>query len=270
MNQEQPPSPPLGQEQPQSPVVEQEVPPSPELEEELPPPPAIELIKVSKFYPPDIEALNDISFAIAKGELVYLTGMSGAGKTTLMRLISRMEKESKGLLDVAGFDLSKLDHTNIHLLRRKVGVAYQDFKLLPDKTVADNIAISMEVVYEKKAVITERVRTLIEQLNLTRKHATPVAELSRGEQQRVAIARAVANNPEILLADEPTGNLDAESTARVMSLFYQLNRQGCTLLIATHDKTLYRGGRRVIELRGGRLVSAGVPAPTTPPLAAEA
>lgn len=162
------------------------------------------------------------------------------------------------MLDVAGFDLSKLNHRNIHLLRRKVGVAYQDFKLLSDRTVADNIAISMEVVYEKKTVIEARVKSLLEQLNLSKKYDTLTEELSRGEQQRVSIARAVANNPEVLLADEPTGNLDAENTARVMSLFYQLNRQGCTLLIATHDKSLYRGGgRRIMELRGGRLLSAG-------------
>ena len=219
-----------------------------------PPPPIIELVKVSKFYPPDIEALSDVSFAIAKGDIVFLTGTSGAGKTTLLRLLSRMEKESKGLLDVAGYDLSKLDHKNIHLLRRKVGVAYQDFKLLPEKTVADNIALSLEVVYAKKSAIELRVRELLDQLNLARKYDTPAGELSRGEQQRVSIARAVANNPEVLLADEPTGNLDAENTARVMGLFYQLNRQGCTLLIATHDKTLYRGrALRVMELRSGRL-----------------
>ena len=112
-------------------------------------------------------------------------------------------------------------------------------------------------MYEKKSVIEERVRSLLEQLNLSRKYDMLAGELSRGEQQRVSIARAVANNPEILLADEPTGNLDAENTARVMSLFYQLNRQGCTLLIATHDKSLYRGlGRRILELRGGRLVGS--------------
>ena len=235
------------------------------MNQEMLPPPVIELVKVSKQYQPDVEALCDISFSINKGEIVFLTGMSGAGKTTLMRLISRMEKESKGMLDVAGFDLGKLTHWNIHLLRRKVGVAYQDFKLLPERTVADNIAISMEVVYQKKYVIEARVRSLLEQLNLSRKYDTLAEELSRGEQQRVSIARAAANDPEVLLADEPTGNLDAENTARVMSLFYQLNRQGCTLLIATHDKTLYRSqGRRIIELRGGRLISAGQPAPSVP------
>lgn len=235
------------------------------MNQEMLPPPVIELVKVSKQYQPDVEALCDISFSINKGEIVFLTGMSGAGKTTLMRLISRMEKESKGMLDVAGFDLGKLTHRNIHLLRRKVGVAYQDFKLLPERTVADNIAISMEVVYQKKYVIEARVRSLLEQLNLSRKYDTLAEELSRGEQQRVSIARAAANDPEVLLADEPTGNLDTENTARVMSLFYQLNRQGCTLLIATHDKTLYRSqGRRIIELRGGRLISAGQAAPSVP------
>jgi cell division transport system ATP-binding protein len=234
------------------------------MHQDLPPPPIIELIKVSKFYPPDVEALSDISFSVAKGEMVYLTGISGAGKTTLIQLISRMEKESKGVLDVAGFDLGKLNHRSIHLLRRKIGVAYQDFKLLPNRNVADNIAISMEVVHQKKSNIAERVRTLLEQLNLGKKYATLAGELSRGEQQRVAIARAVAHHPEILLADEPTGNLDAENTARVMSLFYQLNRQGCTLLIATHDKSLYRvGNRRIMELRGGRLLSAGTPFSTS-------
>ena len=219
------------------------------MNQELPPPPVIEVIKVSKFYPPDVEALSDISFAVNKGEIVYLTGMSGAGKTTLMRLISRMEKESKGLLDVAGFDLSKLNHKNIHLLRRKVGVAYQDFKLLADKSVADNIALSMEVMYEKKSVIEERVRSLLEQLNLSRKYDMLAGELSRGEQQRVSIARAVANNPEILLADEPTGNLDPSTSVGIMRLLDRINRQGTTVVMATHDDEIVDQMRkRVIEL----------------------
>ena len=223
--------------------------------QELPPPPIIELIKVSKFYPPDVEALADISFAITKGEIVYLTGMSGAGKTTLMRLISRMEKESKGMLDVAGFDLSKLNHRNIHLLRRKVGVAYQDFKLLSDRTVADNIAISMEVVYEKKTVIEARVKSLLEQLNLSKKYDTLTEELSRGEQQRVSIARAVANNPEVLLADEPTGNLDPETGMEIMQIFSEINENGTTIVMATHDKDIVDSmGKRVVAIEKGRIV----------------
>lgn len=219
-----------------------------------PPDVMIDLIKVSKTYPPDVQALTDISLTIRRGEIVFLTGMSGAGKTTLLRLISRMEKPSKGMLDVAGFDLAKLPPGKLHLLRRRIGMAYQDFKLLPERTVADNIAIAMEVVYTPRATIERRTRELLAQLALSHKYMSRTSELSRGEQQRVAIARAVANSPEIVLADEPTGNLDGETTARMMELFRTLNGNGATLLIATHDTSLYRAERdRVVELRHGRL-----------------
>lgn len=219
-----------------------------------PPDAMIDMIKVSKIYPPDVQAITDISLTIRKGELVFLTGMSGAGKTTLLRLISRMEKPSKGMIDVAGMDVAKLPQRKIHLLRRKIGMAYQDFKLLPERTVADNIAIAMEVVYRPKSSIEKRTRDLLDQLNLTKKHGARACELSRGEQQRIAIARAVANWPEIILADEPTGNLDAETTARVMDLLRRHNRKGATILIATHDKALYaQDTHRVIELSFGRM-----------------
>jgi cell division transport system ATP-binding protein len=188
---------------------------------------------------------------------VFLTGMSGAGKTTLLRLISRMERPTKGMVDVAGIDVIKLPQRNIHLLRRKVGMAYQDFKLLPERTVADNIAIAMEVVYCPRSFIEKRTRELLAQLDLTKKYHARAGELSRGEQQRVSIARAVANSPEIILADEPTGNLDAETTGRVMDLFERLNRKGATLVIATHDRSLFQDTpHRVIELRFGRIRSA--------------
>lgn len=216
----------------------------------------IDLIKVSKLYPPNVPALSDISLTIAKGEVVFLTGASGAGKTTLLRLISRMEKPTKGMVDVAGMDVIKLSESSIHLLRRRVGMAYQDFKLLPERTVADNIALALEVVYCPRSLIEMRIRELLEQLDLMRKYNTRAGELSRGEQQRVSIARAVANNPEIILADEPTGNLDAETTARVMALFEQLNNRGATLLIATHDRSLFQDTvHRVVELRFGRILS---------------
>ena len=222
----------------------------------------VDLIKVSKIYPPDVPAISDISLTVAKGEIVFLTGMSGAGKTTLLRLISRMEKPTKGMVDVAGIDVTKLPQRNIHLLRRKVGMAYQDFKLLPERTVADNIAIAMEVVYRPKSFIEKRTRELLEQLDLTKKYSTRAGELSRGEQQRVSIARAVANSPEIILADEPTGNLDAETTGRVMELFHQLNRKGATILIATHDQSLFQETpHRVVELRFGRIRSPQPEAP---------
>ena len=214
----------------------------------------IDLIKVSKVYPPDVQALTDISLAIARGEMVFLTGMSGAGKSTLLRLISRIERVDKGMVEVAGFDVAKLPQRDIHLLRRKIGMAYQDFKLLPDRTVADNIALALEVVYHPGVFIEARVRELLDRLDLVRKYATPAEELSRGEQQRVSIARALANSPEIILADEPSGNLDAVTTGKVMDLFRQHHRQGATIVIATHDRSLYqKGGNRVIELRFGRL-----------------
>ncbi len=244
----------------------------------FPPETMIDLIKVSKTYPPDVQALTDISLTIRQGEIVFLTGMSGAGKTTLLRLINRTERASKGMVDVAGFDLAKLPPSKIHLLRRKIGMAYQDFKLLPDRTVADNIAIAMEVLYTPRSTIERQTRALLEQLGLIRKYATRAGELSRGEQQRVAIARAVANSPDIILADEPTGNLDADTTAKVMELFYRLNRTGSTLLIATHDPTLYHPDRdRVIELRFGRLCASEhadmheetSPSTTTSPCAVE-
>ncbi len=225
-------------------------------QETAPPDIMIDLVKVTKVYPPEVQAISDISLTVAKGEIVFLTGMSGAGKTTLLRLISRIEKPTKGMVEVAGIDVAKLPQGNIHQLRRKIGMAYQDFKLLPDRTVADNIAIAMEVVYRPRSFIEKRTRALLGQLDLVKKYASPAAELSRGEQQRVAIARAVANFPEIVLADEPTGNLDAETTEKVMNLFHQLNRQGTTLLIATHDQSLYQQtSSRVIELRFGRIRS---------------
>lgn len=216
----------------------------------------IDLIKVSKVYLPDVQALTDISLTVHRGEIVFLIGRSGAGKSTLLRLISRIEKADKGMVEVAGIDVAKLPRKHIHMLRRKVGMAYQDFKLLPDRTVAENIAIGMEVVYRSRTFIDKRTRELLERLDLTRKHDTPAKELSRGEQQRVSIARAVANVPEIILADEPSGNLDAENTRRVMELFLQLNGQGATIMIATHDTSLYaESTHRVVELRSGQMRS---------------
>ena len=225
------------------------------MNQDMPPPDVmIDLIKVSKTYPPDIQALVDISLTVKRQEIVFLTGRSGAGKSTLLRLISRIERADKGMVEVAGIDVAKLPQKNIHLLRRKVGMAYQDFKLLPERTVAENIAISMEVVYRSGSFIEKRTRDLLGMLDLTKKYDAPAEELSRGEQQRVSIARAVANNPEIILADEPSGNLDPENTGRVMALFHQQNKQGATIMIATHDKSLYLGNpSRVIELRFGRL-----------------
>ncbi|HBI14554.1 MAG TPA: cell division ATP-binding protein FtsE [Desulfobulbaceae bacterium] len=218
----------------------------------------IDLVKVSKTYLPDIQALSDVSLSVRKGEIVFLTGKSGAGKSTLLRLLTRMEKPTKGVIEVSGHDLNLISTVKLQILRRSIGFAFQDFKLLPERTVAENIAIAMEVSYTRPSVMQTRIRKLLQRLGLVEKHNTPTSGLSRGEQQRVAIARALANNPELILADEPTGNLDSETTEMVMALFRQYNQQGATLVIATHDTSIYQGtSHRVIELREGRIVARG-------------
>jgi cell division transport system ATP-binding protein len=221
-------------------------------QQKQPPHIIIDLIKVTKIYAPDVQALADITFSVNKGEMIFLTGRSGAGKTTLLKLISKVESPTKGMVEVDGIDIAKIPKRNLYSLRRKIGMAYQDFKLLPERTVAANIAVSMEVVYRRNSFIIKRTRELLEQLGLQAKINTPAAELSRGEQQRVSIARAVANYPKIILADEPTGNLDAETTERVMSLFDDLHQQGTTLLVATHDTSIYNQQHRVIQLAFGQ------------------
>ncbi|MDH3393047.1 MAG: cell division ATP-binding protein FtsE [Desulfobulbaceae bacterium] len=219
--------------------------------------PAVEMVKVSKVYPPDVVALQDVSFAITQGEIVFLTGMSGAGKTSLLKLICCIERPTKGLIEVAGQDLSRLNPKAVQLLRQKIGVAYQDFKLLPQRTVFQNIAVPMEVTYQPQRVIKQRVEELIDMLNLTDKRNKCIFELSRGEQQRVALARAAANEPPLLLADEPTGNLDNSTSKLVMNLFSHLNQNGTTIMIATHDETIYRNNNnRVLDMSHGLLAPA--------------
>ena len=216
----------------------------------------VELIKVSKEYPSRVTALSEISLSVARGELVFLTGMSGAGKTTLLKLIAGMERPSRGLVEVGGQNMAKLKGSKLAAQRRKTGMAYQDFKLLHERSVADNIAIAMEVAYRPRQAIRDRVRQLLDQLQLSDKHDAAASELSRGEQQRVALARAVANDPELLLIDEPTGNLDATTTERVMDLLTSRNQAGATVIIATHDTNIYQhNGHRVFELSQGQLHS---------------
>ncbi|MBU1140791.1 MAG: cell division ATP-binding protein FtsE [Proteobacteria bacterium] len=216
----------------------------------------IEMIKVSRTYAPDIKALSDISFTVDTGELFFLIGRSGAGKTTLLKLICNMDTPSKGLIEVAGHNINNLKGKKLAHLRQKIGVAYQDFKLLSDRTVAENIAISMEVSYKKPRAIRQRVRDLLEQLQLTDKHDALTGDLSRGEQQRIALARSVANSPRLILVDEPTGNLDAATTERVMDLLTRCNKAGATIVIATHDASIYqKGNHRVMELRNGKIHS---------------
>lgn len=223
----------------------------------------VDLVRISKTYLPDIKALSDVSLGVKKGEMIFLTGKSGAGKSTLLRLLSRMERPTKGVIDVAGIDLNRISNAGLQKLRRSIGFAFQDFKLLPDRTVAQNIAMAMEVSYTRTAVIRLRTGKLLHRLGLSDKYHTLTSELSRGEQQRVSIARALSNDPELILADEPTGNLDSETTRMVMDLFRQYNERGATLIIATHDESIFRNtNHRIIELRDGRIVN-GDPFPDT-------
>ena len=219
-----------------------------------PQPTIVELIKVSKNYPPDVIALADVSLTVETGEMFFLIGKSGAGKTTLLKLICNMETPSNGLIEVAGQNIHRLKGKKLARLRQKIGVAYQDFRLLTDRTVAENIAIAMEVSYKKPPVISKRVKDLLAQLELSDKHDAITGDLSRGEQQRVTLARAVANSPTLILVDEPTGNLDATTTEKVMNLLNKCNSSGATIIIATHDDSLYRHtSHRILELCQGKI-----------------
>jgi cell division transport system ATP-binding protein len=218
--------------------------------------PIIEIVRATKVYPPDVVALEDISLSVAYGEMLFLTGMSGAGKTTLLKLICGMEHPDKGLVEVAGKDMNRIKSRDISLLRQQIGMAYQDFKLLADRTVAQNIAMAMEVAYQNYRNIKNKVIDLLQKLRLEHKHDTQAGRLSRGEQQRVAVARAVANSPALILADEPTGNLDAKSTRLVMNLFEECHKAGSAIIIATHDESIIRAtDYRVLELHSGRLLA---------------
>ena len=216
----------------------------------------IEMIKVSKLFPADVVALKNISLSISSGEMFFIIGRSGAGKTTLLKLLCAMETPTNGLIEIAGTPIHQIKGAKLARLRQKIGVAYQDFKLLTDRTTAENIAISMEVSYKKPQLIRKRVKDLLDQLGLADKHDTITGELSRGEQQRVALARSIANSPTIILVDEPTGNLDASTTGNVIELLKKCNKSGATIVVATHDETIYRNSpHRVMELRHGHMHS---------------
>ncbi|MDA8164650.1 MAG: ATP-binding cassette domain-containing protein [Desulfobacteraceae bacterium] len=218
------------------------------------PRPIVDLVKVTKVYIPDIIALQNVSLTVHSGEILFCTGMSGAGKSTLLKLICCLEAATKGVVEVAGHDLAKLKPAAVQQLRQQIGVAYQDFKLLPRQSVFRNIAMAMEVVYRPPAEIRERIMELLEILHMAKLHDKPAGKLSRGEQQRVAIARAAANSPTLLLADEPTGNLDPEAAGWVLDLFERLRAAGSTIIVATHDRQLFAGSdHRVVNLHQGRL-----------------
>lgn len=218
----------------------------------------IELFHVTRKYGPGAPALADVSLRIEKGEFAFLTGPSGAGKTTLLRLIFRDEVPSSGQVIVNNENLASMRPRRIPMLRRQIGVVFQDFKLLPRKTVFENVTYATQVIGLPARVQRARTFQVLEMLGLNhRLHSYP-GQLSGGEQQRVSIARALVNRPLILLADEPTGNLDPDLSREIIDLFKNINSHGTTLLIATHDRDLIRRmARRTITLDHGRLVPAG-------------
>jgi cell division transport system ATP-binding protein len=218
-------------------------------------PAIIRLSDVSKRYAVENLALHRITIEVKKGEFVFLTGPSGSGKSTLLQLLFCAIRPTEGEIRVDGMDLQSLAPSQIPTLRRKVGVIFQDFKLLEQHTVFDNVALSLEVLGLNKSQVEKRVREIIANVGLIGKIDRKAVQLSGGEQQRVAIARAVVNRPPIILADEPTGNLDRAKTLEVMELMEELNARGATIIFATHDEKLFENThRRVIKLDNGRLV----------------
>ena len=210
---------------------------------------------VTKAYKNGVQALADASVEVDKGEFVFVVGPSGSGKSTFIRLLLKEEEPTNGTIYVAGKSLADLSSWKVPYLRRNVGTVFQDFKLLGDKTVFQNVAFALEVIGKPKSVIDQRVPEILELVGLGDKLNSLPNELSGGEQQRVSIARAVVNRPLILLADEPTGNLDPTTSADIMKLLDRINRIGTTIVMATHDSAIVDAMRkRVVELDDGKVV----------------
>jgi len=210
---------------------------------------------VWKIYDNGSEALRGISVNIGANEFVYVVGPSGAGKSTFLKLIYREERPTKGQIFVNGFNLDKLKRRKVPYLRRSIGVVFQDFKLLPKLTAYENIAFAMEVVEAPRRLIRKRTMEVLELVGLADKKDRLPGQLSGGEQQRVAIARAIVNNPKIVVADEPTGNLDPETSWGIMKLLEEIHFRGATIIMATHNKEIVnRLRKRVIAIEGGRIV----------------
>jgi cell division transport system ATP-binding protein len=215
----------------------------------------IRVFDVYKTYDQPTRALAALSLHVDQGEMVLLTGPSGAGKTTLLRLLYGAERPEQGQIIVNGRNIARLQRRHLPDLRRSLGLVFQDFKLLPDRTAFDNIAFVLRAVGAPSREIRQRVTRLLYHVGLSHQRDVPARQLSGGEQQRVAIARALVNTPQLVLADEPTGNLDPEMTREIMRLFVQMHQHGTTVLIATHDQTLLsHTDYRVLTLRSGRLV----------------
>jgi len=214
----------------------------------------IRVYHASKSYLPGNYALHDVTFEVHRGEFIFLTGPSGAGKTTLLKLLFSAERPSEGQIILRGRNIARLRESGVPALRRRIGVIFQDFKLLNRRTVEENVAVGLEVLGVPPREIRARVFTILKQVGLQHRRSHHPLSLSGGEQQRVAIARALVNEPEILLADEPTGNLDSELTIEVMDLIASSAARGTTVMVATHDLGLIeRYGKRTLILEAGRL-----------------
>jgi len=221
--------------------------------------PVIRLYHVVKSYG-DRDALRDVSVTVDKGEMVYITGPSGAGKSTLLKLLYGAELPSSGKMLIGGVDVSKLDRRSLPTLRRNMGIVFQDFKLLPRRTVGQNVAMALEVIGAAEEQVRRRVPAVLNIVGLRGREDDPAGVLSGGEKQRVAIARAIVNDPPILLADEPTGNLDGAMAVEVMEIMQAINLRGTTVLVATHDVGLMdRFPYRRLRLVDGKLVAGAGP-----------
>jgi cell division transport system ATP-binding protein len=209
---------------------------------------------VTKVYEPDVVALNDVSFHIDKGEFVFVVGASGSGKSTLVRLLLKEMEPTSGKIVVGGRDLTRLKRSKVPMLRRNVGCVFQDFKLLPNRSAAENVAYALKVQGEHRSEIRKKVPEVLTMVGLGhRMHSLP-DEMSGGEQQRVSIARAFVNHPPLLVCDEPTGNLDPDTSVGIMQLLYRINMSGTTILMVTHDREMVdKMRKRVIQLEDGRL-----------------
>ncbi|MEA3545180.1 MAG: cell division ATP-binding protein FtsE [Thermodesulfobacteriota bacterium] len=215
----------------------------------------IQLYNVTKKYGGESAAVKDLTLQVGKGEFVYLTGASGAGKTTLLRLLYAAEKPTKGQILIDRQNVSRIRSRQIPFLRRKIGVVFQDFKLLQSRTVYENVAFALEAQGKKRYEVSKKVYQSLKEVGLEHRLQRKPLELSGGEQQRIAIARALVVDPLILLADEPSGNLDQDVTFEIMDLFKRANARGTTVLLATHDHSLnQRFPRRVLTLDQGRLI----------------
>lgn len=214
----------------------------------------IRIDNVQKTYKNGVVALYDINLSIKRGEFVFVIGASGSGKSTLIKMLYREEKPDKGSIIVGGINVAKLKNRKVYILRRKLGVVFQDFKLLPKLTVFENIAFAMEVFGYDKKEIQKRVLEVLELVGLKNKVRQYPTQLSGGEQQRVVIARAIVNRPKLLICDEPTGNLDPDTSMEIMKVLENINDMGTTIIMATHDRTIVdRMKKRVILIEEGRL-----------------